>query len=77
MDQRNPYTDRNDIISTGFRVGIRAASISIKLGLTKQEPMHSPRDVRDTGEAVGVDVEYDRCRSATENALVARILVRG
>jgi hypothetical protein len=39
--------------------------------------MHSPRDVHKTGEGVGVAVECDRGRRATEDALSARILVRG
>jgi hypothetical protein len=39
--------------------------------------MHNPRDVHKMGEGVGVAVECDRVRSATENAFSARILVRG
>ena len=39
--------------------------------------MQSPRDVRNTGEGVGVAVECDRGRSATEHAFSARILGRG
>jgi hypothetical protein len=37
MNQRKTYTDGNHIISTGARVGIRAAIVSIKLGLKKNE----------------------------------------
>lgn len=43
----------------------------------KGKSMHSPRDVHKMGEGVGVEVECDRGRSATENALSARILVCG